>query len=47
MTIIQAIEQAIQHLPARELAEFYRWFTKLDETAWEVRIDGPGVDGMA
>ena len=45
MTTIQAIEQAIQQLPAQELAEFRRWFTKFDEAAWDAQIEADAAAG--
>jgi hypothetical protein len=35
MTSIQAIEQAVQQLPAHDLAEFRLWFAQFDELAWD------------
>ena len=45
MTTIQAIEQAVQQLPAQDLAEFRRWFTKFDEAAWDAQIDADAASG--
>jgi len=45
MTTIQAIEQAIQQLPAQELAEFRRWFTKFDEAVWDAQIEADAAAG--
>ncbi|MDH4216175.1 MAG: hypothetical protein OEV23_04670 [Gallionella sp.] len=45
MTTIQAIEQAIQQLPAHELAEFRRWFTQFDEAAWDAQIEADAAAG--
>lgn len=45
MTTIQAIEHAVQQLPAQELAEFCRWFTKFDETAWDAQIEADATAG--
>lgn len=45
MTTIQAIEQAVQQLPAQDLAEFRRWFTKFDETAWDAQIEADAAAG--
>ncbi len=51
MTSIQAIEQAVQQLPAHELAEFRRWFTQFDEAVWDAQIeadaDAGKLDGLA
>lgn len=45
MTTIQAIEQAVEQLPAQELAEFRRWFTQFDETAWDAQIEADAAAG--
>ena len=45
MTTIQAIEQAIQQLPAQELAELRRWFTKFDEAVWDAQIEADAAAG--
>lgn len=45
MTTVQAIEQAIQQLPAQELAEFRRWFTQFDEAAWDAQIEADAAAG--
>lgn len=45
MTTIQAIEQAVQQLPAQDLAEFRRWFTKFDEAAWDAQIEADAAAG--
>ncbi|TXT24772.1 MAG: hypothetical protein FD134_1368 [Gallionellaceae bacterium] len=45
MTTIQAIEQAIQQLPAQDLAEFRRWFAKFDEAAWDAQIEADAAAG--
>lgn len=45
MTTIQAIEQAVQQLPAQELAQFRRWFTKFDEAAWDAQIEADAAAG--
>jgi len=39
MTTIQAIEQAVQQLPANELAEFRQWFTQFDDAVWDAQIE--------
>ena len=39
MSSIQSIEQAIEQLPAHELAEFRQWFTKFDESVWDAQIE--------
>lgn len=45
MTTVQSIEQAIQNLPAQDLAEFRRWFTQFDEAAWDVQIESDAAAG--
>lgn len=45
MTTIQAIEQAVQQLPAQDLAEFRRWFAKFDEAAWDAQIETDAAAG--
>ncbi len=44
-TNIQAIEQAIQQLPAHDLAEFRRWFVQFDEAAWDAQIEADASAG--
>ena len=39
MTTVQSIEQAVQNLPARDLAELRRWFSPFDEAAWDAQIE--------
>jgi hypothetical protein len=45
MSTIQAIEQAVQQLPAHELAEFRQWFTKFDEAAWDAQVEADAGSG--
>ncbi len=45
MTTVQTIEQAIQKLPAKDLAEFRRWFTQFDEAAWDAQIEADAAAG--
>ncbi len=45
MTTIQAIEQAVQRLPAAELAEFRSWFAEYDETQWDAQIERDAASG--
>lgn len=45
MTSILAIEQAVQQLPAHDLAEFRRWFAQFDEAAWDTRIEADAGAG--
>ncbi len=45
MMSIQAIEQAVQQLPAVELAEFRRWFVQFDDAIWEAQIEADAGAG--
>ncbi len=45
MTSILAIEQAVQQLPAHDLAEFRRWFAQFDEAAWDAQIEADADAG--
>ena len=45
MSTIQAIEQAVQKLPAHELAVFRQWFTKYDEAVWDAQIEADAGSG--
>jgi hypothetical protein len=45
MSSIQAIEQAIEQLPAHELAEFREWFAKFDESVWDAQIEADANAG--
>jgi hypothetical protein len=45
MLSIQTIEQAIQQLPAHELAEFRRWFSQFDESIWDSQIEADAAAG--
>ena len=45
MTSIQAIEQAVQQLPAYELADFRRWFAQFDEAVWDAQIEADAGAG--
>ena len=45
MTSIQAIEQAVQQIPAHELAEFRRWFAEFDEAVWDAQIEADAGAG--
>jgi hypothetical protein len=39
MENVQIIEKAIERLPAKELAEFRRWFAEFDAAAWDSQIE--------
>lgn len=45
MISVDAIEQAVQRLPASELAEFRRWFSQFDEAAWDAQIEADAQAG--
>ncbi|MDB5386593.1 MAG: hypothetical protein JWM11_2239 [Planctomycetaceae bacterium] len=45
MTTLNEIEQAVQMLPAPELAEFRRWFTQFNETLWDAQIERDVAQG--
>ncbi|SJM92934.1 hypothetical protein [Crenothrix polyspora] len=45
MMSIQSIEQAIEQLPAHELAKFRRWFSQFDEAAWDAQIEANACVG--
>ena len=45
MTTIQAIEQAVQQLPAAELAQFRSWFAEYDENQWDAQIESDAASG--
>ena len=45
MISVDAIEQAVQRLPASELAEFRRWFSQFDEAAWDAQIEADAGAG--
>ena len=39
MTTVQEIEQAVQHLPERELCFFRSWFEEFDARAWDGQFE--------
>lgn len=45
MMSIQSIEQAVQQLPAHELAEFRRWFIQFDDAIWDAQIEADADAG--
>jgi hypothetical protein len=45
VSTLEAIELAVQNLPAPELAEFRRWFTQFDESTWDSQIESDVVHG--
>ena len=45
MSKVEAIEQAIQGLPADDLAKFRSWFTEFDAGAWDGQIEADAASG--
>lgn len=45
MTTVLAIEQAIQKLPAADLAAFRLWFSQFDEASWDKQIEADAASG--
>ena len=39
MSKLEALEQKVSALSARELAEFRRWFAKFDAAEWDRQIE--------
>jgi hypothetical protein len=42
---VKSIEQAIEALPASELAEFRRWFAEFDAAAWDRQLEEDAATG--
>ena len=42
---VKSIEQAVESLPASELAEFRRWFAEFDAAAWDKQIEQDAASG--
>jgi hypothetical protein len=42
---VKEIEEAVQGLPAAELAAFRAWFAEFDADAWDRRIEADIVSG--
>ena len=42
---VKSIENAVESLPATELAEFRRWFAEFDGNAWDRQIDQDASSG--
>ena len=42
---VKTIEKAVESLPPSELAEFRRWFTEFDATAWDRQIEQDAASG--
>ncbi len=45
MTSLEAIERAIEELPADELAKLRRWFLEFDAAAWDAQIEADAAAG--
>ena len=45
MTSLEAIERAIEQLPADELAKLRRWFLEFDAAAWDAQIEADAAAG--
>ena len=45
MGTVKSIENAVESLPATELAEFRRWFAEFDGNAWDRQIDQDASSG--
>lgn len=45
MLTVEAIEHAVEQLPAAELAKFRRWFAQFDADAWDAQIEADAAAG--
>ena len=45
MPDVKAIEDAVKALPARDLAEFRRWFAEFEFAAWDDQIEADSASG--
>ena len=45
MSTIESLENTIRKLQPAELAEFRRWFTAFDATAWDAQIEADAAAG--
>ena len=45
MGSVKSIEEAVEALPADELAEFRRWFEQFDAAAWDAQLDADASAG--
>lgn len=45
MTSLEAIERAIEQLPADELARLRRWFLEFDAAVWDAQIEADAAAG--
>lgn len=42
---VKSIEEAVEALPADELAEFRRWFEQFDAVAWDTQLEADASAG--
>ena len=42
---VKSIEEAVEALPADELAEFRRWFERFDAAAWDAQLEADASTG--
>ena len=45
MSTVQQIEEAVQRLPAEELAAFRAWFAEFDATQWDRQVEADVTAG--
>ena len=45
MTTVQEIEQAVTHLPKKELLTFRSWFEEFDAQAWDRQFERDAQEG--
>lgn len=45
MTKVESLENTIRRLLPAELAEFRRWFTAFDASAWDAQIEADAAAG--
>lgn len=45
MSTVEAIQDAVQNLSSRELAEFRRWFAEFDAATWDTQIEADAAAG--
>ena len=45
MPDVKAIEDAVKALPARDLAEFRRWFAEFEFALWDDEIESDSASG--
>jgi hypothetical protein len=42
---IQELEQAVAHLPPKDLARFRKWFEEFDAQAWDKQLQADAKSG--